>query len=252
MSKKKTPIFQHPELDGNSFFYEGNDNEKPALLFVHGFTATTVEVRQIAISFNQLGYPIQAPLLPGHGTTPELMNNTSMNEWIDSVESAYLKLSKTYREVFVFGESMGALLTCYLAFKYSEIKKIFLFAPALRIDGLWKSTIFWPFVPYIYKKHTDATMQWQGYNVVPLRAASQLLKLQQMVRKCLPEIQADCLIFQGKKDQTINPAGTVEVFQLLGSKNKKLIWLENSSHCILLDQELSTVVEICTDNLKKM
>jgi carboxylesterase len=252
MNSQKPPLFQHPELDGNPFFFEGSDKEKPALLLIHGFTATTVEVRQFAEILNSFGYPVKAPLLPGHGTTPEFMNKTKMKEWIESVESAYLELSLAHREILVFGESMGGLLTCYLAFRHPEIKKIFLFAPALKINGLWKSLFFWPFVPYIFKKHTDATMLWQGYNVVPLRAASQLQKLQQRVRRLLPEIDTDCLIFQGKKDQTINPSGAVEVYELLGSKNKELIWLEDSSHCILLDQELSKVVEICVGKIKKM
>jgi carboxylesterase len=201
---------------------------------------------------NRIGYSVKAPLLPGHGTTLELMNTIKMKEWIESIDSAYLELSQNHRSIFVFGESMGALLTCYLAHKHPEIKKIFLFAPALRIDGLWQSVFLWPFVSYVYKKHTDATMLWQGYNVIPLRAASQLYKLQKQVRKCLPAIKTDCLIFQGKKDQTINADGAVEVFQKLGSKKKELIWLDESSHCILLDQELSKVVEICVNNMDNL
>jgi len=53
------------------------------------------------------------------------------------------------------------------------------------------------------------------------------------------------LIFQGKNDQTINPSGTIKTYHLLGSPQKSLVWLENSSHCILLDKELPSVLKIC-------
>ena len=95
-------------------------------------------------------------------------------------------------------------------------------------------------------------MPWQGYNVVPLHAATQLLKLQRLVKKALPGIKNDTLIFQGKKDMTINPAGTIQTYNLLGSMNKRLIWLEESPHCILLGGDLALVEEICGKEISEL
>jgi carboxylesterase len=246
-----TPIYQHPELDGKSFYINGNKNKNKGLFFIHGFTATTVEVKQIALFFNKEGYTVVAPLLPGHGTTPFDMNKQTWSAWIKSVEESYQKLSMECSQVFVFGESMGALLALWLAYYHTEIKQIFLFAPALKVDGLWKSFFIWPFSSYVYKKNTDDSMLWQGYNVIPLRAATQFFRLQNKVKKLLHQVKNDAFIFQGKKDKTINLEGTVETYKLLGSKNKELIWLDNSSHCILLDKELPMVEAICMEKIKE-
>jgi len=243
--KSRPIIFQHPELDGKSFFLPGSEEKDIGLLFIHGFTATTVEVRQIANHFHALGYTVSAPLLPGHGTTPEDMNTKKINDWIGAAEHEYLELREKKDRICVFGESMGGLLTLILASKHPEIEKLFIFSPALKIDGLWQSLFAWPFIPYIFKKNTDESMLWQGYNVVPLRAASQLLKLQKRVKTLLTEITTKTLIFQGKNDQTINQSGTLKTYNLLGSEQKRLVWLENSSHCILLDKELPLVFQIC-------
>jgi carboxylesterase len=253
--KKQTErpvIYQHPELEGKSFFFEGEKNLTTGLLFIHGFTATTVEVRQIANYFHHLGYTVAAPLLPGHGSTPAEMNKVSLTDWNDKVEESYSLLRMMKEKVIVFGESMGALLSLSLAHNHPEIEQLFLFSPALEINGLWKSRYFWPFVPYIYKKNTDDSMAWQGYNVVPLHAARELLKLQQNVLRILSDITIPTMVFLGKKDQTINLDGGVKTFEMLGSSTKKLIWLDESTHCILLDKELARVLNIVTSRIDEI
>ena len=245
------PIYQHPELDGESFTFYGNTYPNCALLFIHGFTASTVEVKLIATSFQKKGFTVSAPLLPGHGSSPEDLNRTNWKDWADSANEAYLALNKNYGNVYVFGESMGALLSLWLAANHPEIKKIFLFSPALVIDGLWKSKFLWPFKGYIYKKNIDDTMAWKGYNVVPLRAAASLYDFQQIVRSLLPSIQADTFIFQGKLDSTININSAQMILDRLGSSKKTLTWLEESRHCMLLDKQIDLLIEQCYCELNR-
>jgi carboxylesterase len=248
--KIRPPILQYPEMDGASFYWPGNKHNKIALLFFHGFTATTVEVKKIATFFNHLGFSVSGPLLPGHGTTPADLNKMNWTDWTNAAEKAYYELRREFETVYVFGESMGGLLTLWLADKYPEIKKIFLFAPAIKIDTLWQSVIFWPFAEFIYKRRTDSSMLWQGYNVIPLRAASQLYKFQRIVKKLLRNVKADTMIFQGKLDQTINQQSAAIIINSIESKNKKLVWLEKSSHCILLDKQLPEVQDHCLEAIQ--
>jgi len=253
MNKKKNrpEIFQHPEMDGKSFFFEGDKNKNIGLLFIHGFSATTVEVRQIANYFHKDGYTVTAPLLPGHGETPKDLNRVHLSDWINKVEESYSLLRIMKEKVVVLGESMGALLALNLAYLHPEISQLFLFSPALEIKGLGFSRFIWPFIPYMYKKNTDDSMAWQGYNVVPLHAASELLKLQKQIAKLLPNISVPATIFLGKKDQTISLPGGEKTYNLLGSTEKELIWLEESSHCIIIDKEFSKVIEMVSARLKQ-
>ncbi len=243
--KTKPPIFQHPELDGTPFTLYGSKYPNCALLFIHGFTATTVEVRSIANIFHSKGFTVSGPLLPGHGLTPQDLNRKNWKDWVKSVNDAYAILKHSHGTVYLFGESMGALLSLWLAAKHSEIKKIFLFSPALVINGLWRSKFLWPFKSYIYKKNTDDTMAWQGYNVVPLRAAASLYDFQHIVKSLLPTINTETFIFQGKLDTTINIDSSQLIYDGIGSTKKGLTWLEESHHCILLDKQVDFVVDLC-------
>ena len=240
-------IYKNPQLDGSTFYWRAGED---AVLCLHGFTATTVEVRTIASFFRQNGYSTYGPLLPGHGTTPQDANKTSFKDWIDEATKAYLFLKENHRYVFVLGESMGGLLALYLCSEFNEIKGAMVFAPALRIPKLVLSKLLWPFKEYRYKKISDDDMPWQGYDVVPLKAAANLFDFQKIVRKKLPSINQPVIIFQGKKDQTIDPMSSVYALENIGSTDKELVWLDESSHVILLDTQVAEVEEICLDFIR--
>ena len=241
----KRPVFQNPQLDGSTFQMDGS---RTGVLLLHGFTATTVEVQPMARYLNQMGYRIAAPLLPGHGTAPEAMLTVSWKDWVNCAENAYQSLAANVDKLFVAGESMGGLLSLYLASRHPEIPGILLYAPALKIPGLWKARLLYPFVKIMPKGYVDEenaqdteVLPWQGYTVVALPAVRQLGILQGKVRRALPQIRQPLLIFQGDLDHTIDPLSSKLVFDSIGSVDKEYIRLEQSGHCILLDRELKAV-----------
>jgi carboxylesterase len=126
-----TQFLLNADLDGNSFTYEGNNI---GILLIHGFTATTTEVRLLADNLSKQGYTIHAPLLPGHGTTPDELNKTTYQNWIETVEEAYSFLHQKCPMIFIAGESMGALLSLHLAAKYREISGIICYSPAIQAN----------------------------------------------------------------------------------------------------------------------
>lgn len=240
-------LFQHPLLDGSSFEWKGNST---GILLFHGFTATTVEVRLMAQFLLDMGFTVQGPLLPGHGHTPEEMNQVSWNDWVKCAENAYTNLFTECDKIFVLGESMGGLVALSLCIAHPEIAGAMLFAPALKVPGLGQSELFWPFKKYIWKKNIDESMDWQGFNVIPLHAAAQMVKFQRYIRHKLLSITNPTLIFQGKLDKTIDVMSSVDVLETIHSSEKELIWLEESTHCILLDQQLPDTEILCLEFIK--
>ena len=85
MSDKKD-FMQNAHLPGDDFYWQGN---KTGFLLNHGFTATTAEVRLIAELLHKEGYSVSAPLLPGHGTHPDDLNNASWEMWVHFAKKAY-------------------------------------------------------------------------------------------------------------------------------------------------------------------
>lgn len=252
MEMHKSPIFQNPDSDGGTFFWSGKPGQKTAILLLHGFTATTVEVRLMAKFLNDQGYSVAGPLLPGHGISPEELNHVKYTDWIAAAENTYQELKKNHERVIVMGESMGGLCTLWLAAHHPESAGVIVFAPALRIPKLWETRLIWPFVHYMKKTNIDLSSPWQGYNVVPLHAAAQLHKFQQKTKKQLLKIHQPLIVFQGKLDRTIDPLSSAEVLESVSSEDKELVWLEESSHCILLDKQMDLVTRLTLEFIHKI
>ncbi len=247
--QKSIPIFEHPELDGKTFFLKGN---QVGVLLIHGFTATTVEVRWLADILFKKGLTVSSPLLPGHGTSPDDLNEQKYTDWIDCVENAYSALKKTSQSVIVGGESLGAVLSLYLAENHPEIKALLLYSPAIKIANLKYSKLLRHFFPIIRKKDYDEIMPWQGYTVYPLFAASEFLRLQKLVIQDLHQIQQPMIVFHGSYDRTIDPESSDLIMSSVSSLIKTKHTMTNSGHVILLDKEFACTAELSWEFLKEL
>ena len=172
------PLILNPHLEGGPFFWESGPI---GILLVHGFTATTAEVRPLAKALHTRGYTVSGPVLPGHNTYPGEINKFTWRDWVATVEDAYQKLASHCEQVFIGGESTGALLALYLAPQHPKIAGLLTFAPALKlttspIDQI-KIRLAAPFIPHIPKGKLDNDLPWKGYTVNPLKGVIQLLNL---------------------------------------------------------------------------
>lgn len=236
-------FLRNPHLPGDAFFWRAGNI---GVLLIHGFTATTAEVRLLGEYLHARGYTVSAPLLPGHGTSPDEMNRCTWRDWARAVDEAYAQLAAQCERVFVCGESMGALLALYLASEHPEIVGLVCYAPALITARMWQARLLAPFIPYVPKpvrKPSEADARWKGYTVNPLRAVVQLHKLQREVRRRLARLQQPILVIQGRLDETIDPHSGTTLINAMDSRDKALHWLEHSTHCVILDREWERAAE---------
>ena len=233
----------NPHLEGTPFFLEGGP---VGILLVHGFTATTAEVRPLAKVLHSKGYTVAGPLLPGHFSHPRDLNRVRWQDWVSEVEEMYLKMTTRCRDVILGGESTGAILSIYLASVYKEPKALLLYAPALKLKlsslDLALLHIFAPIIPWFSKKDTDSNLLWQGYQVNPLKGVIQLIQLQSQVHAILPMITQPVLIVQGSLDNTVHSSVPEYILDHINAEIKEQYWMEKSSHCVLLDSEFDQVV----------
>lgn len=230
----------HPELDGASFTYQGG---KTGLLLLHGFTATTAEVRPLGERLHAAGYTVSAPLLPGHGTHPADLNQVRWQDWLQTAEVEYQELAAECDEVWVAGESMGGLLCLLLAARHPEIKGLLLYAPALDVRKMRAAYVLQYLMKYLAKNIKKEELLWKGYNVYPLKGAVQLLKLQKEARKALGNVTQPTLAFFSEKDATVNLEASKLMKTKLGSQELELVILKESPHVILLANEQEKVLE---------
>lgn len=238
-------MIRNVHLEGDAFFWPAGS---VGILLVHGFTATTAEVRQLAHRLHQRDYTIAAPLLPGHGTKPDDLNRIHWLDWVDAAEDVYRRLMKYCDDVFVGGESTGALVSLYLASQHPEIAGILTYAPALMLTYTWLQHIqvrlAAPWIPSIRKSNWIPHPLWQGYDVLPLKGALQLFRLQKEILDRLPDIHQPILVVQGCLDDTVHPSVSDLISRSVRSSLKEVHWMEKTGHLVILDQELDQVAEI--------
>jgi carboxylesterase len=242
------PNLKNPHLEGDDFYWPGNST---GILLIHGFTATTAEVRPLAQRLHTTsGYTVAGPLLPGHGSHPDDLNRATWHMWVEKVKHCYQSLISNCQTVYVGGESMGGLLTLELAHQRPEIPGLFLFAPAIKIQGLWIARLLWPFIKHQNKKIVDDGLAWKGYFVNPVRAGSELHKLQKHVQRRLGEIYQPVAIFTGGRDRNIAPDSAQMILGNIGSSIKHHYHMVDSAHCLILDREKDQIADHVLDLIR--
>jgi carboxylesterase len=251
-----TTFIRNPHLEGSSFLWEGGP---VGVLLVHGYTATTAEVRLIGRFLHERGYTVAGPLLPGHGTTPREMNRCRWEDWAAAAEDAYQTLATRCDSVFVGGESMGGVLALYLASQHPEIAGVLSYAAAIKLPQSSTRMLLLPllalFIPYVEKhlgRFSAADPRWQGYDVNPLQATRQMLKLQSAVRARLYAIAQPLLIVQGRLDASVAADAPDFIYQSVASTRKRLHWFEHSTHCVLLDREWKDVAALTVQFMEEV
>jgi carboxylesterase len=236
----------NPHLEGDSFLWPGDTT---GILLLHGFSATTAEVRPLAQVLHQHGYTVAGPLLPGHRTTPDDMNTCRWQDWAAAAEAAYTALRAKCERVFLGGESMGGMLSLLLASRRPEANGILAYAPVMSLPPARTLIIRLtsPFVRHYTPARGPRTVvddRWQGYSTRPARALRQLFTLMAEVDCLLPTITQPILIVQGRLDRTVDVRGAQRLYDRVGSRAKDLRWFERSGHCVILDQELPEVSQL--------
>ncbi|NLE84523.1 MAG: alpha/beta fold hydrolase [Chloroflexi bacterium] len=229
-----------PHLDGSSFQLPGN---RTGFVLLHGFTATTTEVKPLAERLHHEGYTISAPLLPGHDSHPDDLNATAWQDWYGEAKNAYLSLRASSDQVWVGGESMGALLCLLLATEFPEVAGLLLFAPALKVRSLKAAYLAQFFIKYLDKSQKSNDQEWKGYNVYPMKGAVQLLKLQKKVRGNLHKVSQPTLVVVSKADQTVPVNTGEEIIGSISSAVKQQIVLQGAPHTMLLGEDNQHIID---------
>jgi carboxylesterase len=232
---------QFRSRDIEPFDFLGN---KIGCLLIHGFTGSPGEMRPLGEHLHNKGYTVKGVLLPGHGTSVEDLAQTDWKSWYSEVEKGYRQLQARCNKIFVIGLSMGGALALHLA--ANEIIKGGIVSICAPIYLAKKKAYFAPiarhFVKYS-KKKTANTNNFQSfwYDRYPTNGVAQLVKILPVIKRELKEITNPILIIQSTLDKTVAPESAQYIYDHIGSKEKKLCWLNDSGHIATLDKERKQV-----------
>lgn len=239
---------QHAHLDPAPFFLPGGAT---GVLLIHGYTGSPTEMRWVGDYLHARGMTVAGPLLPGHGTTPEALNRCRWTDWTGHVEQALMDLRARCQQVFVAGLSMGSLLTLYLAQQHPDLPGAIAYSPAVWVRG--RRIYLTPLVRHFIATRPktgdsdlvdpQADLQLWCYDVDPVPAAAELLRLMLHVRRRLHRVTTPLLIIHSTGDRAIHPLSASRTYARVATRDKELVTLTRSGHCITVDSQWQEVAQ---------
>jgi carboxylesterase len=245
---------------------------QPAALLLHGFGDTPQTLARLAAHLHDRGWAVRVPLLPGHGRTLGDWARTRAADWLDAARAELAALRRQHDAVALVGLSMGGALASVLAAEESardstsaardghaaRIVALVLIAPYLAM-AWWMRTlarlhrVIAPVMPYAYAGGGPSILdpaerqQNLAYGVTTPRLVNDLAYVVRAARAALPQITIPALLIQSRFDNRIRPATAAWAFDVLGSADKRLVWIDRGGHIITVDHGHEAVAS-CVDD----
>jgi esterase/lipase/1-acyl-sn-glycerol-3-phosphate acyltransferase len=231
------------------------ENDIAGVLLIHGYMAAPQEMKSCAQYLHGRGFTVFAPRLAGHGTAPEDLAATPYEQWVESVEEAYVVLRHSCDRTLIGGFSTGAGLALELACRVKDYQAVFAVAPPMQLNDLgayfvpainaWNSMIKKIHLSTIAKEflENDPENPHINYTRNPIAGIHQLEMLMDQLSPKLQAIERPVLVVQSRKDPVVNPKGTQRLFEKLGSRVKEYYLFDYDRHGILTGRGVERVFQ---------
>jgi carboxylesterase len=239
---------------------------KIGVLLLHGLTGMPSEMRPVAKHLKRLGYRVETPLLPGHGGTHQELLATTWRDWVSGAKVALDKLAADCEKVVVGGLSMGSSVSVMLAASDPRISGIIMMSTTLRYDAPGHSRLYlllplidffpplgrWTYwtekPPYglmdqrlqrMITKSIEAAQRGENTEFGLFRTYSgslrQMTHLVKEVKKSASKVTCPALILHSLDDSLTTVNNAIDIYKMLGSKDKNVILLNGCDHVLTLD-----------------
>jgi acylglycerol lipase len=246
-------------------------NVKAILFLVHGLGEYCGRYTNHVNHFVPLGYAVYGLDHLGHGKSDG--EREVIKRFTDYTEplTRYYKMVKDWhpdKPVFIFGHSLGGLITCcYLLEHQADFKGAILSAPAVKIsDSISPMTVTMGKIlsriapkagvmaldasgisrdPDVVKAYVNDPLIFHGKT--PARLAAEILKAMMRVNAKMEKIMLPFIIVQGSEDKLVDSRGAQMLYNKAGSRDKTLKVYEGLYHEIHSEPERSIMFKDVED-----
>ncbi len=236
------------ELDGDG---------SVGVVLQHGFTGSPWEVRYLGERLAAAGFSVTGPLLPGHGTTVDDLDQTRWQDWVEHVERAVEAMAKRVDRVAIVGQSLGGLLALYVGSRRKDLTSVSTLAAPLWLDGISGRVARWAqrraSRPELGRMLIKAIPKFGGSDVldpisraenpcypsIPLKALGQLSEFMTVVDAALSKVTQPTLVLHARQDHTA-PVGCADRIAE-ATRAERVRLLPRSYHLIAVDVERDIV-----------
>jgi len=214
---------------------------RPGALVLHGLTGSPQGVAGIGAALTAVGFEVEMPLLPGHGTSPEDLAGCGWHDWSAAAEGAYRRLAARSGPTVAVGLSVGGTLAASLAADRPEVVGLALVNPLVNppadefLDMLEAFLAAGePFLPGVGGDIADPDAVEVAYDRLPVAALLSLSRGLVALRPRLADVRCPVLILTSRHDHVV-PSVSSDVLAGAVSGPVERVWLEQSRHVATLD-----------------
>jgi len=232
---------------------EVNRSRARACLLLHGFAGSPAEFARLPEALDEAGWDVYAPLLPGHGTRPDALEQVTAEQLYEFAEATYLKLLERYESVAIVGASMGGAIATRLASSHSP-DRVVLISPYDDVAYQWyyilPARTWYRLVGratdyvvggerFCRVRRRDAVREIIAYRIFPVSYLRCLFELgdRAVDREALARADTMFLFLISPHDRAVSARAARRVFDLLPPERRQLKLFHRSDHQILHDYE---------------
>jgi len=216
-------------------------------LVLHGFTGNPNSMRGIAEALAEVGFTVELPLLPGHGTSIEDMLPTGWADWLGAAEETYANLAGRCDTVAVVGLSMGGALTLSLAADHPEIVGIVCINAVITAPEGMKDAVAglvaegMETMDGIGSDIADPDQVETAYSQTPLAPLLTLFDAADAFDGRMGEITCPVLVMNSPQDHVVPPENSDVIANGVAGPVER-VTLERSYHVATLDYDKDLVI----------
>lgn len=207
---------------------------KRAILLLHSFTGSTIDMRKLGKYLNANGYTSYSPMYTGHGEEANILLQYGPQQWWEDTLAAYKHLEEEgYEEIAVVGLSLGSILALKVATELNPIGVVTMSLPMAREEiPLRKRVIYYARNHQQYEDKTQsqkeeeiATLKQHPMSVIP----EFVQLIDEQVAK-IPEISVPIFAMCGDLDDPLYRQSAEKIVETVGSSKKEMKVYKQAGH----------------------
>jgi len=223
-----------------------------AILFIHGIAGGPAHYREMAEFAADRGYTARGTLLPGHGTRTRDLAHVTWLDWFEHCVKELSELRAGHERVHVVAYSIGAALALELAAAEHVDRMVLMSVPM----NPWRSLtllrlafgVISPVMPRLHgrpPRFIDDTGEefYYVYRTTPSRINGTMIDLLHRARRTVLRVETPTMIIQSKTDKSVGAASGPWTYRKLAARDKRMYFVENSDHAVMLDDSRYDVFE---------
>ncbi len=199
----------------------------------------------LGVYLAERGISVTCPVLAGHMDVSE-MESAGWKEWRATAMDALEELRAEVSQVFLVGFSLGGLI----AFDLAASTGLDL-AGVVAINTPIKLASKQVLRAHLMRYRNVPGQEESVGDRVPMSCVSSLYDYASRVEALLPIVTLPVLVIQSKQDDVVDPQDAKTIRNLLGAEDKKVVWVDEGSHLVVLEKNRMCVFEAVFRFLKE-